>query len=363
MEHWAEDIETVMDAAEVERAVVVGAQDGGQVVQLFAATHPERTTALVLMNTSARITSAPGYPGGASPSGLGEALATVAEWWGGPSYFLLTAPSLAGDYELLKRLARQLRHQASPGTAAALLAMTAATDTRNVLPSIGVTALVIHSAKDPLVSVEQGRYLADHIVGARFVEVPGADHLWWAGEPDPLLDELEHFVTGVRRGADPDRVLATVLFTDIVASTHLAAELGDTNWRILLDSYDNVVLTELVRFRGRQVKTTGDGTLATFDGPARGIRCACAIRDATRGLGLDVRFGLHTGEVVERGADIGGIAVHTAARVQAFAQPGEILVSRTVVDLVAGSGIEFEDRGEQRLKGVPGSWRLFAVRT
>jgi class 3 adenylate cyclase len=360
MEKSAEDIASVMDAVGVDRAVIAGAQDGGHVAQLFAATHPERTTALILVNAVGAVPEERG-PLGPSRTDQHEMVARIDDWWGGTAYFHVTSPSLSGDRELLRRLARQLRYQASPGTAHAVLSMLIETDTRAILPTIGVPTLVLHGARNPHFPVGHGRYLAEHIHGASFVEVDSGDHLWWSDNPDGFVDEIEHFVTGVRRGADPDRILATVVFTDIVESTERAAALGDRRWRDLLDAHHRVVRRELDKHRGREVKTTGDGFLATFDGPARAIRCACSIRHSVRDLGLPVRAGIHTGEIEVAGEDIAGLAVHMAARICAFAGADQIIVSRTVTDLVAGSGLSFEDRGEHLLKGVPGPWQLYEV--
>jgi len=258
-------------------------------------------------------------------------------------------------------LATYFRRSASPGAAAALMRMNTQLDVRDVLPTIQAPTLVLHRADDRDASVEEGRWIAARIPGAKFVELPGAAHILWAENTDVVVDEIEEFLTGVRRGPEPDRVLATVLFTDIVGSTARAAELGDQRWRDLLTSHHAVVRSELARFRGREVKTAGDGFLATFDGPARAIRCACAVRNAVRSLGIEIRAGLHTGECELMGDDVGGIAVHTGARVAASAAPGEVLVSSTVKDLVAGSRLRFADRGTHDLRGVPGEWRLFAV--
>jgi class 3 adenylate cyclase len=360
MERWAEDLATVMDAAGMDRAVIVGAQDGGHVAQLFAATHPERTTALVLMNGVARVPTEPGHSGPTQGQEQ-ELVAAIDEWWGSTVYFRRTAPSLAADRELLKRLARQVRHQASPGTAQAVLSLLIEIDTTAVLPAIRVPTMVLHASEDPWHGVEQGRLLGERILGAELRVIPARDHLWWSDNPDGFLDEIEEFVTGVRRGADPDRILATVLFTDIVASTERAASVGDRRWREVLEAHDELVRRELDRHRGREVNTTGDGFVASFDGPARAIRCAVAIVRAAQGMGIDVRAGIHTGECEVRGLDLGGLAVHIAARVGGEAGVAEVLVSQTVKDLVIGSGLEFRDKGEQELKGVPGLWRLFAV--
>jgi class 3 adenylate cyclase len=269
-------------------------------------------------------------------------------------------PERGGDEVAWERFRRMERYSATPSAAVRIVDMIFAIDVRAVLPTLSVPTLVLHRSGDPVVSVEHGRYLAEHIPGARFAEIEGADHLTWReSEWDTPIDEIEEFLTGVRHGPPADRVLATVLFTDLVASTERAAELGDGKWREALEAHQELVRRELERFRGREVKTTGDGFLATFDGPARAIRCSCAIRDGARKTGLEMRAGLHTGEIEVMGEDIGGIAVHIGSRVSGLAEPDEVLVSRTVVDLVAGSGIEFEDRGEHELKGVPGTWQLF----
>jgi class 3 adenylate cyclase len=270
------------------------------------------------------------------------------------------APSAAGDPALRQRLAT-FRRSASPGAAVALNRMNTQIDTRAVLPTISVPTLVLQRQGDQEVSAEEERWIASQIPGSKYVELPGDDHLPWVGDVDGLLDEVEEFLTGARRAPELDRVLATVLFTDIVGSTKRAAEAGDRRWRELLDAHTGAVRRELDRFRGREVDTAGDGVFAVFDGPARAIRCAAAIRDAAGALGLEERAGLHTGEVELAGENVRGIAVHIGARVAAEAGPGEILVSSTVRDLVAGSGLEFAERGEHDLKGVPGSWRLYAV--
>jgi class 3 adenylate cyclase len=273
----------------------------------------------------------------------------------------LLAPSLAGDMRFREGWARFERQAASPGAVAALMRMNAEIDIRHILPTIRVPTLIVHRAGDTLVAVGQGRYLAEHIPGAKYVELAGADHLPIAGDSDAINDAIEEFLTGARHVEEPDRVLATVLFTDIVRSTERAAELGDRRWLALLDEHHAVVRRELARFRGREVKTTGDGFLATFDGPARAVRCARSLVEAIQRLGLEVRTGLHTGECEMVGDDVRGIAVHTAARVAGAAASGEVLVSSTVKDLVAGAGITFVERGTRALKGVPGKWRLFAV--
>jgi class 3 adenylate cyclase len=271
------------------------------------------------------------------------------------------APSAVHDEAFRRRLLTYLRQSASPGAAVALLRMNTQIDVRSVLPSIRVPTLVLHRRDDTEVLVDEGRWIASRIPGARFVELPGADHLPWVGDSDAALDELQEFLTGVRRGVEPDRVLATVLFTDIVGSTERAVAAGDRAWAGLLAAHDGAVRRELERFRGVEVDTAGDGFFASFDGPARAIRCALAIREAVRAFGLEVRAGVHTGECERAAGKLRGVAVSIGARVAARAEPGEVLVSRTVVDLVAGSGLGFRERGEHELKGVPGTWPLFAV--
>jgi class 3 adenylate cyclase len=280
--------------------------------------------------------------------GTGEGLAIV-------------APRVAGDARLKDWWAKWERLSASPGTAAVLLRVASQADVRHVLASVRVPTLILHRAGDPAAPVAHGRYLAEHIPGATYVELPGVDHPHFIGDADALLDEVQEFLTGSRGEAQPNRALLTVLFTDIVGSTAQAVARGDRTWRDLLESHDAMVRRELDRFRGKEIKTVGDGFLATFDGPARAIQCALAIRDGVQRIGLQIRAGLHTGEVELAGEDIGGLAVHIAARVAALAGPGEVLVSRTVRDLVAGSGMDFEDRGTHTLKGIPDDWKLLAA--
>jgi class 3 adenylate cyclase len=281
--------------------------------------------------------------------------------WAGEMDVSELAPRAADDPALMRRIATFFRRSASPGAAVALNRMNTNIDTRAVLPTISVPTLVLHRTGDLNVKAEEGRWIADQIPGARYVELPGDDHLAWVGDTDGLLDEVEEFLTGVRRAPSPDRVLATVLFTDIVGSTERLTQVGDQRWREMLDEHHRLVRRELERYRGREIDTAGDGFLSTFDGPARAIRCARAISDSVSSLDLQVRAGLHTGECELVGNRIAGIAVHTGARIAALARPGEILVSSTVKDLVAGSGIEFVEHGEHELKGVPGSWQLYAA--
>jgi pimeloyl-ACP methyl ester carboxylesterase len=352
LEVYARDIGAVMDAAGSERTVLLGASTGGAASMLFAATCPARVSALVLVNTTAQWTRGPD-----------RATATERERnWGTGGGFELIAPSVAHDSDFLEWAARFERLAASPGTARLMRELFWAVDVSDVLPAIHVPTLVLHRSGNRMLEIEHARHLVEHIPDAVLVELPGEDFLFQVGDADALLDEIEEFVTGVRRGPAVDRVLSTILFTDIVGSTTEATRLGDRRWTELLDRYDALVRRQLTRFRGREIKTTGDGTLATFDGPARAIQCATAIRDGVRGLGVRIRAGIHTGEIALRGRDIAGIAVVVAQRVSALAGADEVLVSRTVVDLVAGSGILFIERGAHQLRGVHGEWDVFAVK-
>jgi pimeloyl-ACP methyl ester carboxylesterase len=361
LEQRMDDVRAVMDAAGSERAALMGVSEGGPMCLLFAATHPQRTTALILIGSYARRMWAPDHQW-ATPPEEGEAfLKEIAHDWGGPVGLDVRAPSELDNEAFRRWWATYLRMSASPGAAETLTRMNGLIDVRHVLPAVRVPTLILHAEHDRSLSVEHGRYVAQQIEGARYVEVPSDDHLPWVGDQDAILDEVEEFLTGARRGSEPDRVLATVLFTDIVGSTQRAVQLGDRRWHALLTAHETVIRRELERFRGHEIDTAGDGFLATFDGPARAIRCAVAIRDGVHSIGLTIRAGLHTGECELHGGNIAGIAVHTGARVAALAGPDEVLVSSTVKDLVAGSGIGFEDRGVHELKGVPGSWRIFGV--
>jgi class 3 adenylate cyclase len=329
---------------------------------LFAATYPERTQALVMANTSARTAWAPDYPIGAREEEIEEIVKSILDGWSAELIRALLqqmGPSIVHDEEVIEAHVRAAMRAASPAAAAALVRMGATIDIRHVLPTIRVPTLVLHRSEEVMTAAS--RYMGERIPGAKVVELPGRDHMPWLGDHETALDEIEEFLTGVRPHPALDRVLATVLFTDIVGSTELAADLGDRRWRDLLERHHLLVRRELGRFRGRELNTAGDGFLATFDGPARAVACACSIREGAKALGLQIRFGLHTGELELTGSDIGGIAVHTGARVAGLAGPGEVLASSTVKDLVAGSGLEFEDRGSHQLKGVPGEWRLYAV--
>jgi class 3 adenylate cyclase len=361
LETRMDDVRAVMDAVGSERATLCGYSEGGVMCMLFAATYPARTAALITIGSFACQSARPDYPWGRTAEQQQEFLEMIQNDWGGPVGLEARAPSVAHDERVRQWWARFLRMAASPSAALALTRMNWEIDVRHVLPAIHVPALLLHSVGDMAVNVHASRYMAERIPRAKLVEFPGSDHLPWGIDADAILDEIEEFITGERHGPDPDRILATILFTDIVGSTDRAAELGDQRWRDLLESFYGVVRRVIPRFRGVEVGTAGDGVLATFDGPARGIRCARSIADAVVPLGVQVRTGLHTGECEVIGDDVGGIAVHTAARVAALARPGEVLVSHTVRDLVAGSRICFESRGTHTLKGVPGEWPLFAA--
>ncbi len=361
LETRMDDVRAVMDAAGSERAVVFGSSEGGLMSVLFAATYPQRTIALVAYGIFAKRLWSPDYPWAPTPEVRRRFLAEIERTWAGAMDISTLAPS--ADEAFTQRTLAYFRRSASPGAAVALLRMNTQIDVRSVLPTIRVPTLILHRTNDRDVLVEEGRWIASQIQGATYVELPGDDHLVWAGDVEELIDEVEEFLTGTRRQSEPDRVLATLLFTDIVGSTERAVELGDRRWRELLDHHHQLVRRELERFRGSEIDTAGDGFLAMFDGPARAIRCGCAVRDGVRRLGLEVRAGVHTGEVELADGAVRGIAVHTGARVAGAALPGEVFASQTVKDLVAGSGIEFDDQGTRELKGVPGEWRLFAVRS
>ena len=360
LEERVGDVRAVMDAARSERATIYGWSEGGPMCLMFAATYPARTSALVLFGTFA---SMKGEPWMVTSEAFDQTLVRLLARWGEGSLLRLNAPSRRDDAAFLQWFAGIERAAASPGSVRALMRANYDIDVRHLLPTIQAPTLILHRAGDRLVPVSAGRYLAEHIPGAKYVEIPGSDHLVLDQETqDIIADEIEEFITGTRQRLEPDRVLATVMFTDIVRSTERAAELGDARWRELLGNYYAVLRKELTAFRGHEVNTAGDGLLATFDGPARAIRCAHSVHEKMRPLGLQVRTGLHTGECELIGNDIGGIAVHIAARVEATAEPDEVMVSSTVKDLVAGSGLEFADRGSHKLKGLSGEWRLFAAR-
>ncbi len=364
LEERVDDVRAVMDAAGSERAALFGISEGGPMSVLFAASQPDRVTALVLHGAMGRTTEAPDYPWASPAEALRESAAEfIVPHWGREAEGMveLFAPSIADDPEAVEFTARMERSAASPAMVQQIFEMFLDIDVRDILPTIQVPTLVLHRRGDRVVNRRAGKELAAQIPGARYVELPGIDHLPWAGDAEAVLGEIEEFLTGARSVPEPDRVLATVMFTDIVGSTERAAELGDARWRELLAAHHAAVRRELTRCRGREVKTLGDGYLATFDGPARAIRCGWAIAEAARSLGLEVRIGLHCGEVELMEEDVGGIAVHVAARVGALAAPGEVLVSSTVKDLVAGSGIEFVDQGAKHLRGIPDERHLFAA--
>jgi class 3 adenylate cyclase len=356
LEERMDDVRAVMDAVGSEQAAVFGISEGGPMSILFAATYPERTSALVVYGSFPEFSYC--FP---TPEALERLLTKIEQGWGTCVTLPIFAPSFVEDPQFRHWWARFERSGASPGAVKALMRMNSEINISHVLPAIRVPTLILHRAEDTAVAVEGSRFMAERIPGAKYVELSGRDHVPMLGDADAILDEIEEFLTGTRLGAEPDRALLTVLFTDIVGSTERAGELGDRRWRDLLDSHRMVMRHELARYRGREVATTGDGFLATFDGPARAIRCAIGAREAVRQLGLEIRAGLHTGECELLGEDVGGIAVHIGARVAASARSGEVLVSSTVKDLVAGSGLQFEDRGTRILKGIPDEWRLFAV--
>jgi class 3 adenylate cyclase/pimeloyl-ACP methyl ester carboxylesterase len=350
LEQRMDDVRAVMDAVGSERAVVFGASEGGNMSMLFAATYPQRTVALCTFGCTARRLWTADYPWAPTWEARLAAIKQVERDWADGLGWEDIAPSL--DRDGLAELGRYYRRCASPGAAVALLTMNSHVDVRDVLPTIQCPTVVMHRVDDRDARIEEGRYIAAQIPGARFVEFPGADHSWWTQGQDAIIDQIEEYVTGARPTPQPNRVLATILFTDIVGSTERVRELGDQAWTQLLARHHATVRRELERFRGHEVDTAGDGFLATFDGPARAIRCALATRDAVRGMGLEIRAGLHTGECELLGDKVAGIAVHTGARISALAGPNEVLVSATVRDLVSGSGIAFADRGEHELKGV-----------
>lgn len=361
LEQRMDDVRAVMDATGSERAALMGTSEGGPMNLLFAATYPRRTAGLILVASYARLSAAPDYPCGTPPDVSDKLLDHIDKEWGTGVMLGAIFPSHKDDPQMREWWARYQRQAASPGAAVALLRMAYDTDVRSALSAIRTPTLILHRVLDRMMPVAHSRYLAEHIQGARFVEMPGQDHSFFAGDTNAMLDEIQEFLTGTREPGEPERILATVLFADIVASTERASRLGDHRWHELLEGYYEVARRELTRFRGREIDTAGDGFFAAFDGPARAVRCAEAIATRVRALGIEVRAGLHTGECEVIGEKVGGIAVHIGARVAALARPGEVLVSNTVKDLVAGSGLAFEERGAHTLKGVPGEWRLYAV--
>jgi pimeloyl-ACP methyl ester carboxylesterase/class 3 adenylate cyclase len=369
LETRMDDIRAVMDAAGSKRAAIMGVSEGGPMTLLFVATYPERTAAAILYGTGASNVKAEDYPWGVSPEEAAERIRHVSEKVGTQEYLderlQSFAPSHAHDEGTKRWWRRWVLTSASPGAILALIRMNVEIDARHTLSSICVPTLVLHPVGDEVVQIGEGRYMAERIPGAEMVELPGEDHAWWF-RAEEIGGEVERFLRGIRdRGqwdiVESERILATVLFTDIAGSTAKLAEVGDRRWRELIHQHHALVRRQLVRFSGREIDTAGDGFFASFDGPARAIRCARAITESVREIGLDVRAGLHTGECELVEGKVGGIAVHIGARVAAEAAAGEVLVSSTVKDLVAGSGIEFGERGVVELKGVPGEWRLYSV--
>jgi class 3 adenylate cyclase len=361
LEEWIEDVRVVMDAAGVEQAAILGASEGALMAVLFAAVYPERTSALVLINGTARLPAADDYPIGLTAEACTQMSELFASTWGRPDGMARLNPSIAGDEAALAAWTRFLRLAASPGTAAAVLKTLFQLDVRSLLPSVRVPTLVVHRSETLVPPPSHGRYLAEHIEGARFVEVPGRDYSVVVGDGDALLDPVEEFLIGTRSTGSANRALATLLFADIVSSTEQLAELGDRRWRQLLEVEEGVVARQLSRHGGRLVNTAGDGIFATFDGPARAVAFALALREAVRAIGLRLRVGIHVGEVERRQEQLAGLAVHIASRISTEAEPGQILVSRTVRDLAVGAPIRFSDCGVHALRGVPEPWQLYAV--
>ncbi|AGB26068.1 family 3 adenylate cyclase [Mycobacterium sp. JS623] len=361
---WAEDAIAVMDAVGCEKAAVLAPSFSAMTGVVLAADYPERVRSLLIINGTPRLVRAPDYPVGAD-LGAANPFMTVAlepdAVEQGFDTLRFVAPTVADDDAFRTWWDLAGNRAASPSMARALTRLVAAADVRDELPRVSAPTLIVHREDAIFIPAGHGRYLAEHIAGARYVELPGADSLYWVGDSGPMLDEIEEFITGVRGGADTERVLTTILFTDIVGSTERAAALGDDRWHALLDNHDTVIRHELVRFRGREVNTVGDGFVAIFTSPSLALDCADSIVDAVRPLGIEVRVGIHAGEVEVRGDDIAGMAVHIGARVSALAGPSEVLVSSTVREIVTGSRRKFEDRGDYDLKGVPGRWRVHAL--
>lgn len=361
-EEWAEDLRAVLDAAGSERAAIVAEFESGPWGLLFAASHPERTNALVLWNSFAKYLRSDDFPFGADPARFEDLAQRTKRLWGSLDMVRILNPSLADDPVAGPAFARVLRASATPRAAAAMYRYWGTLDARDALRLINVPTLIMRRSTLPVMNVEVARHLAQSIKGARYVEVPGSDVFIWANEDDGTQEALEEFLTGAPPSRSSERIFATVVFTDIVGATERLVSVGDRRWKGLLGQHDRILKDQIERARGRLVDSTGDGVLATFDGPARAIRCAMAIRDALREIGLQIRVGIHAGEIeIRDGSDVGGFAIHLAARVMALAGADEILCSRTVRDLVAGSGLVFKDRGTHALKGFPDAWDLYAV--
>jgi class 3 adenylate cyclase/alpha-beta hydrolase superfamily lysophospholipase len=366
LEERMDDVRAVMDSVDSQQAALFGISDGGPMSVLFAATYPERATALVLYGSIAKGSRAPDYPWGGGDLEDEGTKAWLEGWrteWGGAYELETWAPSMADDEVFRQWWAKYLRLSASPSAVIKVFEMNKGIDIRDILPSIQVPTIVLHRTGDQAVEIEQGQYLAKNIPGAKFLELSGEDHLWWVGDSESIVNAIQEFLTGEQPPMEIDRVLATVLFTDIVDSTKRTAEMGDSRWKDVLDTHNAVMVKEINRFRGRAIRSTGDGYLAVFDGPGRAIRCGIAVRNELGQHGIEIRTGLHTGEIDLMGDDVGGIAVNIAARVLAEAADNEVWVSRTVKDLVVGSGFTFAERGAYNLKGVPGEWSLYSAET
>ncbi len=361
LEQRMSDVQAILNEVGSKRAALFGVSEGGPMSILFAATYPSRTVALIVYGSYARKSWAPDHPYGWTNDHFDTFFKNVEEKWGTPAGFDFSewAPSLATNPALLSGLAAYFRAGGSPGAVRAVMQMNRDIDVRGILSSLSVPTLILHRTGDRITSIEQGRYLASRIPGAKLVEFPGEDHMPMVGDSDAILNEIQEFLTGSRQVSDLDRVVTTVMFTDIVNSTEKAAQLGDRKWCDLLDNFYALTRRQLDRFRGREIDIAGDGMFATFDGPARAVRCAQTIGENAKSLGIEIRAGVHTGEVEIMGEKVGGLAVHIGARVAARAGAGEVLVSSTVKDLVAGSGLQFRDHGNHALKGVEGEWRLF----
>jgi class 3 adenylate cyclase len=361
IERQMDDIGAVMDAVGSERADLLGGEDGATMALVFAATYPDRVRSVITYSTRARFLPDVDYPWGTPPEVVDSLKQVMRETWGKEGLEWIVTPSAASDEQHNRWFRQAQRLSASPGTVLELFDLWTQIDSRAVLPAVRVPVLLLHRLDNAVTEVGHARYLVDALPDARLVELPGADEFIWVGDVQAVVDEIQDFLTGVRTRPPSDRAFATVLFTDIVGSTEQAARLGDSRWRNLLDDHDRLAARHLRDFRGRLVKSTGDGVLAVFDGPGRAVRCACTLRDEVRRLGIELRAGLHSGEVELRGHDVGGLAVHIASRVEAFAGPGEVLISRPTANLLAGEGLAFHERGDHRLKGVPGHWELLSV--
>lgn len=361
LEERMADVRAVMDAVGSERAALVGYSEGGPMSALFAATYPERTIGLVMIGSYARRSRASDYPFGPEPSAHEKFIESLATTWPSDALLELRAPSVVGDERFMQWWTRYLRMSASPGAAVAMTRANNEIDIRHVLPTIQVPTLVVHARGDRTVEIGAGRYIAENIPGAKFVEIDSDDHLPWLVGAEDILQSVQEFLTGSRPKTVSDRVLSTIMFTDIVGSTQIAAKRGDRDWGDLREAHNSLVRQELAAYSGKEINTTGDGFVMAFDGPARAVRCAEALGEAVSGIGIDIRAGIHTGECEVTNGEFSGLALHIAARIAGIAPAREIIVSRTVKDLVAGSGLAFEDFGVHALKGVPDDWQLYRV--